>query len=75
MVNDLANPSNASSFHGTQPDRVQRTSRLKNQGVFTGTKWPPHFTGTEAPLFRTSPHVSLHLAVHSYPLIFFVINR
>lgn len=31
-------------------------------------------TVTEAPVLETSPFVSLHLAMDSYPSIFFVIN-
>lgn len=37
-------------------------------------RWAPVLTRTEDPLFGTSPYVSLHLAVDSYPLTLFVTN-
>lgn len=59
-----------------QKDWVQRASRLGKKRCFHMTQcWAPDSTGIEAPLFRTSPYVSLQLAVEAYPLISFVINR
>lgn len=37
--------------------------------------WAPRSRRTEGPLFRTSPYVSLHLPIDSYPLISFIINQ
>ena len=59
-----------------QKNRILRASGLRNKNVSTHVQWcqTPNSTRIEAPLFKTSPYVSLPLALDSCPLRYLVIR-